>query len=220
MNVGIFCPHSISKEMEILSKLFGSSARVKILRLFLLNQDKTYEIKDIASRSKVSITTARKELSMMEQIGFIKRKTFYKNISRKIRNNHLISKRHVAGWVLDEKFPYLKSIYQFLINSTQLKSKEVEYRLQKAGAIKLVIVSGVFIQNWDSRIDILIVGDKLKKQYLDKAIKSIEAELGKELRYAVFTTADFKYRFNIYDKLIRDVLDYPHEVIVDKMGLI
>lgn len=206
--------------MEILSKLFGSSARVKILRLFLLNQDKTYETKDIASRSKVSVTTARKELSMMEQISFVKRKTFYKNISKKRGNKNVVSKRHVSGWVLDDKFPYLKSLYQFLVNSTQLKSKEVEHKLQRAGAIKLVIVSGIFLQDKDSRVDMLVVGDNIRKQYLDNAIKNIEAELGKELRYAVFTTQDFKYRFNIYDKLIRDILDYPHEVIVDKIGII
>jgi hypothetical protein len=47
----------------------------------------------------------------------------------------------------------------------------------------------------------------------------MEADIGKELSYAVCDTADFVYRLNAYDKFIRDVLDYPHETIVDKLGV-
>jgi hypothetical protein len=38
--------------------------------------------------------------------------------------------------------------------------------------------------------------------------------LGKELAYAVFDTNDFKYRVSMYDKLLRDMFDYPHERLV------
>ena len=47
----------------------------------------------------------------------------------------------------------------------------------------------------------------------------MESEIGKELRYAFFDTQEFKYRMSIYDKLVRDILDYPHTVLVDKMGI-
>lgn len=205
--------------MEILSKLFGSSARVKILRFFLFNKGKTFDTNKISSHSKVSVSTVRKELAMMEHIGFVKRKVFHKTVEKINGIKRSTSKRKVSGWVVDEKFLYLQPLYQFLINATPLKSKEIEKRINKIGAVKLIIVSGVFIQDWDSRVDMLIVGDKLKKPNLESTIKSIEAEVGKELRYAAFTTEDFKYRLNIYDKLVRDILDYPHEIIMDRMGL-
>ncbi|MCH7530049.1 hypothetical protein IIB50_02955 [Patescibacteria group bacterium] len=204
--------------MEILSKLFGSSARVKILRLFLFNKNKIFDINKIAYRTKVSVFVARKELVMMENIEFVKRKIFYKTVERISGSKTIKSKRKVAGWIVNEKFLYLKPLYQFLINATPLKSKEIEKRINRIGAVKLIIVSGVFIQDWDSRVDMLIVGDKLKKSNLESTIKSIEAEVGKELRYATFSTEDFKYRLNIYDKLVRDILDYPHEVVMDRIG--
>lgn len=204
--------------MEILSKLFGSSARVKILRLFLFNKNKVFDIDKVASRAKVSVFVARKELTMMGNMGFVKRKLFYKTIERVSGTKTIKSKRKVSGWIIDEKFLYLQPLYQFLINATPLKSKEIEKRINRIGAVKLIIVSGVFIQNWDSRVDMLIVGDKIKKPNLESTIKSIEAEVGKELRYAAFSTEDFKYRLNIYDKLVRDILDYPHEVILDRIG--
>ena len=77
-----------------------------------------------------------------------------------------------------------------------------------------MLVSGVFIHNKDSRADILIVGDGLKKNLIEAAVKGLEAEIGKELSYAMFETQEFLYRINMYDKLVRDVLDYPHERLI------
>ena len=80
--------------------------------------------------------------------------------------------------------------------------------------MKLVVTSGIFIKNHDSRVDLLIVGDKMKRGKIEEGIKRIEAEIGMELVYAVFETKEFLYRLNMYDKLVRDILDYPHEVVL------
>lgn len=80
--------------------------------------------------------------------------------------------------------------------------------------MKLIIISGIFIKNHDSRVDLLIVGDKMKRKKIEEGIKKIEAEIGIELVYAVFETKEFIYRLNMYDKLVRDILDYPHEVVL------
>ena len=48
---------------------------------------------------------------------------------------------------------------------------------------------------------------------------SLEAELGREIRYASFATEDFRYRTGVYDRLLRDVFDYPHRLLIDKIGL-
>ena len=57
------------------------------------------------------------------------------------------------------------------------------------------------------------------KKNSEAMIKNIESEIGREIRYAVFDTPDFQYRYNMCDKLIRDVLDYPHEKVIDKLGI-
>jgi len=64
-----------------------------------------------------------------------------------------------------------------------------------------------------------VVGNNLNKSVLNNAIKSIEAELGKELNYVYFETPDFQYRLSMYDKLIRDILDYPNQVLLDKLSI-
>jgi hypothetical protein len=78
----------------------------------------------------------------------------------------------------------------------------------------MLVASGIFVQNTQSRLDLLIVGDHLKKNFIQKTVSILESELGKELSYVVFDTADFNYRVSMYDKLIRDVFDYPHERLI------
>jgi DNA-binding Lrp family transcriptional regulator len=204
--------------MEILSKLFGSPARVKILRLFLFNEGDNFENSDIATRARVSVSAVRKEVSMMEKIGLIKRKVFYTQIIRGNGKKKKITKKKVSGWTLNPQFVYLHALRSFLLTATPMRENAISKRLQSVAKCKLILIAGVFIQDWNSRLDLLLVADGVQNARLETAIKEIEAELGKELRYAVFSTVDFTYRMNIYDKLIRDVLDYPHQTVLNKLG--
>ena len=109
-------------------------------------------------------------------------------------------------------------LQNFLINIEPLNPKEIIKKISRLGSIKLILVSGVFIQEQESRVDMLIVGDNVKRATLDNTIKTLEAEIGKELKFAYFTTEDFKYRLSMFDKLTRDILDYPHKKVLNRLG--
>tara|TARA_B100000959_G_scaffold278234_1_gene336200 strand:- start:334 stop:969 length:636 start_codon:yes stop_codon:yes gene_type:complete len=205
--------------MKILGKLFGSPAMVKLLRLFLFNPEQVFTNKEAATRAKITLDTVRLELSIMKQMNFIKKKTDYRAVLSKRGKNKTTKRKRVSGWILNEKFPYLEQLQDFLMSATPIKHKDIPKRLGASGTIKLIVVAGMFIRNQDSRLDILVVGNNIRKSQLETAIKAIESELGKELRYAVFDTQEFKYRLGVYDRLIRDVFDYPHEIILDKIGI-
>ena len=91
--------------------------------------------------------------------------------------------------------------------------------LRRAGTLRLVALSGLFTGILEPQVDMLIVGDNLDERLLALAVRSLEAELGREIRYASFATADFRYRLGVYDRLLRDVFDYPHRLLIDKIGL-
>jgi hypothetical protein len=205
--------------MEILGKLFGTPAKVKIIRLFLSNPGVGFEVQDVSKRTKTNSSGTRKELSNLDKIGLIKRKSFSKEVERKRGRKVSLEKKRVSGWILDESFPYLEPLKNLLIRLSPMKHRDILKKLEKVGKLKVVIVSGIFIQEFESRVDILIVGDKIKDSAVDSVIKDIEAEVGKEVRYSVFDTKDFHYRLGMYDKLIRDILDYPHEKVIDKLGI-
>ncbi|MBI5005437.1 MAG: hypothetical protein HZC03_02450 [Candidatus Lloydbacteria bacterium] len=203
--------------MDILSKLFGSTGRIKIMRLFLFNPDTAFENKDIAARSKVSPEQVRREASLLQTIGFIKKKVFIK--SRPAASGKKVSRKKVSGYVLNSSFRLLIPLQNLLIHVDPLKKEEIMHRFAHCGRLKLVVLSGVFIQEVDSRVDMLIVGDALRKRVIEHVMRVIEAEIGKELSYAVLDTKEFLYRFGMYDKFVRDIFDYPHEKIVNKLGV-
>ncbi len=189
--------------MEILGKLFGSETKVKIMRLFLFSPEKVFSAKTIAQRVKSSSSKVRSELATLNRMSFIKRK--------KIR------KPKGTGYTLNRDFKYLKPLENFLISAQSFPNNDLVKKISRLGSIKLIIISGVFIQNSDTRVDILIVGDNMKRGAMDRLIKGIESEIGKELKYAYFSTEDFKYRLGMFDKLIRDILDYPHKKLLNRL---
>jgi hypothetical protein len=193
--------------METLAKLFGGQARVKIMRLFLLNNT-SFEVSDVVSRSRVTKANARKEINVLSAMGFIKHKIITKEGSRG-------AKKKVSTWHLNTAFQYLNSVRDLLVDPTLLVQEDLTSRFKTIGKIKLLLVSGVFIGDKKSRVDILIVGDKLKKNILQQVIKGLEVEIGKEINYVVFDSEEFKYRLDMYDKLVCDVIDLPHEKLID-----
>lgn len=211
--------------MDSLSKLFDGINRVKIMRLFLFNPADSYDKRDIIKKSKVSLSVANSIVRQLEEAGMIKKKIFFKEIKQNKKNNPFdklrARKKKTNGWTLDSKFPHLIPLQNLLLNKELLTDDQIIKKIQKTGKIKLIVLSGVFVNRMeDSRADILIVGDKINKNSLERAIQDMESQIGKELSYAVFDSGEFYYRLDICDKLIRDILDYPHKKILKKTNLV
>ena len=186
-----------------LTKLFGSVARVRLLRLFLFNPRLSYTIPDAATRAQVPERAARREVNVFANAGLIKR-----------------ARLRSAGtrWALNPDFKYLSAMQDLLINAPA-RGEDIVVRLKPAGALKLVILSGIFVGEWEGRIDILIVGDRIKEKNLRASVRKLEAEIGKEVRFSLLSTDEFFYRMGLNDHLVRDVLDYPHRIVLDKLDI-
>ena len=159
----------------------------------------------------------RKELFFFLGIKFVKKGKVIREVKRKKGKKIIVKKIRVDGWSLNKNFDYVISLRDLLIESKFLQRDEILKRFKNTGNIKLFIVSGIFIKNDDANVDLLIVGDNLKRGVIEHSLKQIEAEIGKELRYSVLETQEFTYRLDMYDKFIRDILDYPHERLIEKI---
>lgn len=189
--------------MDSLAKLFGSAARVRLLRLFLFNDDSAFTLAEAAERARVPKDTARKELTLLSSVGVLRKRTG----------------RTPAGYVADRRFHHYEALKTFMRATTDVGDQNILAVLKKAGNIRLVVLSGLFTGAMESKIDLLVVGDKLEERPLTSAIHILEAELGRELRFATFSTEDFRYRLGVYDRLLRDLFDFPNKVVLDKVGL-
>ncbi len=121
--------------------------------------------------------------------------------------------------MLNYKFEYLEPFYNFLSGSNAIKPEELISRISKGVKLDFLVIAGFFIKADDSRADLLIIGGHIKENIINSVIKDLEAEVGREINYAVFTTTEFKYRLGVFDKFIKDVLDYPHVKLVNKLGI-
>ena len=210
--------HSTIVAMDILAKLFGSASRVKLMRLFLMNPEDVFEKVEMGKRSKISGSLLSKEVKLLEDIGLIKQRSMLKMRPKSSGKDGALEKRKVNGYGMDPTFPYLAAL-RALVTEIALGKEDVAARFRNVGQMKLIIVAGIFLDEQNSRVDVLLVGDKMKKPLIEGALRRLEAELGKELTYGLMETSDFEYRFGIYDKFIRDVIDYPHLVVLNKLNL-
>jgi hypothetical protein len=180
-----------------------------------MNPENIFDIDDIATRSKISRDALRKELRMLLDIEFLKDRKYLKLMPAK---GGKFIKKSRDGFALHPKFPYITPL-RALLTEISVGREDIAARFKNVGNVKLIVIAGVFIDESDSRVDILVVGDKLNKSGIQNALRHIEAEIGKELTYAVMDTPEFEYRYGIYDKFIRDILDYPHLVVQNRLNL-
>jgi hypothetical protein len=189
--------------MDPLARLFSSSARLKLLRLFLFNDDMSFSVLGAAFRINVPKESVRRELKTLVMAEVVRKRTAKDSIT----------------YSANKKSQHYDALQTFLRTTTNLDDNSIVSKLKKCGALRLIVLSGLFSGAVETKADILVVGDRIEDKRLEKTVHELEAELGRELRFAAFTTQDFRYRVGVYDRLIRDIFDYPHRTLLDKIGV-
>jgi len=197
----------------VLEKIFNSPAQIKIMRLFLYNADTTLGAPEIQKKTQLPSRVVGKELHRLLAADFLRERTVLGPPSPRA------PRKRIRGWALNARFPYLPQFKNLLMGCQEFERATIARRFARAGRIKLLVISGIFLQSDFSRVDVLLVGDGLRQAVITQALKALESNIGKDLRYAAFETKDFLYRLSVYDKFIRDILDYPHEKLIDRFGL-
>jgi len=170
------------------------------MRLFYLNPDKPFALKEISKMVKLSGRAVSKENKLLLSIGFLK-------------------KSGKKGFVISETFP-LFSVLRNLVITASLSSRENLLNFFKRyKKIKLVSVGGVFLDSTssESNLDLLIVGNGIKKGAVEKFIKKLEPDIGKEINWSFLSLAEFNDRVAMHDKFLRDFFDSPNEFVINKI---
>jgi len=199
--------------VDPLAILFGNAARVKLLRFFLFNPSKEFLFDDISKRARLVRRTARTEMTSLEKAGVIKQKTIY------IEQEGHTKKIKAIAYTLNKDFPELAALQTFLFETAPIDGKNLLKHLRAAGTLDFVGISGVFVRDFEQRLDVILAMKKFSQTKIEKAIRGLEAEVGIEIRFAAMSSEDLIYRVGMYDKLTRDFFDYGHQVLVDRIGV-
>ena len=203
--------------MELLIRLLGGAERVKIMRYFLHHEDSILSPKDISEKTKSKSMLARKEIALLTSIGFLEKKRTRAVVNSGSGRKSSSRVKEIIGLALNKDFPHNEALKELLFDFQSLDKKELSARFKQIGRIKLFLLAGVFVGDGKSRVDMLIVGESIKRPKAEKVFEALSAELGRDVVYALMDVEEFEYRFKMYDKFIRDIIEMPHERVIDKL---
>jgi predicted transcriptional regulator len=203
--------------MELLARLLNGIERVKIMRFFLHHEDAVVSLAEISEKTKSKSVFARKELTTLASIGFIEKKRTKTVVTTGTGKKAISKIKEVNGYKLNPLFPHNKALKELLFDFQAIDKRELASRFKIIGRLKLFITSGVFIGDPKSRVDVLIVGESINRQKAEKVFEQLAAELGREVIYSIMDVEEFEYRFKMYDKFVRDIMEMEHETVIDKM---
>ncbi|MFH1662190.1 MAG: hypothetical protein ABIA02_03790 [Candidatus Falkowbacteria bacterium] len=187
----------------MLENLFGSKARVKLLKLFLLNPEEKFFVRQLSRDLKLQLNSVSRELENLEKIEII--------ISKSGKG-----KQEKKYYQANTDFVLFEEIKALIVKAQILYKNDFVEKIKKIGNIKLLILTGIFTNNPDAPIDMLIVGRVNKTKFLG-IIKELELELGKEINFTLMGGSEFKYRRDVTDMFLYEIFEGKKIVVIDEI---
>lgn len=187
--------------VDIFEVLFGSKARVRLLRLLLLNSEKEFTFVDVLEKTLLRKTEATRELNHLKKIKLV--------VERTKKNKKVIT--------VNAQFPFyveLKSLFSKSDIDAQSKAFQ---KLGSIGEVKLVVVSGIFLNHAKSKADMILVVNNVNRVKLKSAMSYLEAEIGRDIRFVLMSSEELQYRLNMMDRFLMEFLENSYQEIINKV---
>jgi hypothetical protein len=168
-------------------------------------------VREITRKIDEQINSVRRELANLLSIGIISSDT---------NNNRLY-------YEVDQAYEYFKPLKTMFgggatedpsAPATAATNDSVK-QLKALGNVELALYSGQFTRDETSGVDLLVIGD-VNPTKLSKFVEELEKREGKEIRYAVMTIDEFRYRLRVKDRFISLVLESKNQILIDKNNLL
>lgn len=198
---------------SILDNLFGSRVRVKLLKLLYRQYPTTFSMSELVMRVQEPVFIVRRELAVIEDISMVKR--FKTGIG---------PARERERYGLNPEFDFFDELRDLVLKPSPVETDRLIKRINTLGRIKLAVVAGIFVAQpddltYEAPVDLFIVGDDIEKTKVSKFLKSLESEVGTEIRFGTMERDEFKYRYEMFDRFLRVLLEGPHRKIINKLDV-
>jgi len=179
--------------MDIVSILFKSKIRQRILVRFFADESRRFYINEMARLVGTTQGTCRRELNKLVDMGLL-------TTSREGNLQfYLVNKKNP----LYEEF---KTIIQKTIGIEAL----LKDALERVAGINFAFVFGSYAKKEfkpESDIDMAVIGD-VKEELLMKILKNIEKSIGRDINYHLYTGKEFKEKIKA-NSFVRNIIkDY------------
>ncbi|AXV39081.1 nucleotidyltransferase domain-containing protein [Methanobacterium sp. BAmetb5] len=187
----------------MLSKLFTSKTRSKIITLFMLNPGEELYVREITKKINKNINSVRRELSNLENIGLL--------TSRKAGN--------LKYFKVDNEFYLYHELYS-MVMKTEGVAQLLKENVKKWGQIKLAFIYGSYATKEagpGSDIDVFMVGD-IDEDALITEFNTLERKLSREINYIILSNEEYHEKIHNNDPFIKEILHEPKIIILGEIN--
>jgi len=189
-----------SNDIDRISFLFENQVMLRLLRHLLSNDDAFISASELKEAVKVKGASFTKTLKSLEKAGLLK-----------------TSKRKSGkAYRLDKSSDLVKPLRQLLQFDYVSNRAALRAEFKSIKGIQAIIFSGNITDNSRSEVDIVAVGNKVDEKKFEALLKKLGFQTGFELSYILLTPAEYEYRQEMNDRLIRNILDFEHVIILGK----
>ncbi len=205
---------AVVRDNYTMEQLFGSKTRVKLLNLFFNNVNRAYYVREITRKIDEQINSVRRELANLLNIGLLKSENRENRLYYEINQDYkFFDALNALFSETDKSKPVVSAA------STTKAEADMKQTIKGLGAVDLLLYMGSFTQDTQTGIDVLVVGDVNKTQ-VHNFIADLEDEEGREIKYTVMPTDEFRYRRDVNDKFVTLVDTARKTVVHDPHGLV
>lgn len=187
---------------DALEQLFSSRTRVKLLRLFLMNPERSYFVREIVRKIEEHMNSVRRELQNLEHVGLLR------SSGTSVRKYYTVNQQFSI-------FPELKELF---FKAQVALERGVIDEIRRLGRVKLLILTGLFTGMSDTKTDMLIVGS-VNRRKLRRLLARFQGGIDRPVTYTVMTFKEFAYRNDLTDRFLYHIFENRHILLVDTIGV-
>lgn len=185
----------------IFESLFGSRVRARLIRFFILNPEIEYSSAEVAEKTLLPRPEVSREILRLKKMGFVKE----------------ASRKRVKTYQMHPTFAFFPELKSLVSKSNVNIPNQMFQKLRAVGEVKLILVSGLFLNYPKGKADMILVINHAHRAKLQGVIAKLEAEIGRDVRFVLMDSEDLHYRLNMLDRFLIEFLEGPYQEVTNRI---
>lgn len=186
----------------MLKELFGNTSRARIIFYLFRYAEHGQTMEQIAAKLHLSRRFLLRELQALRRLGLV-------------RSVEVPDQEHVH-WQLDPEFPLTQELRSLVLKEQFVVQNAMTQELRALRGVKLLLLTGFFVENHQAQTDVLVVG-KIKKTTLLGILKKFRRKFNKPVHYTILSEEEYNYRMDLTDRFLYTILGDRHIRVIDKL---
>lgn len=184
----------------MLQHLFGTITRYLVLRVLVFNPDHPYSVAEFRRKLHITDAALRAELQRLMAIQLV-----VEAAGEDGKTYHFVKEAAI--------FPELRALF---LKAQLLTEYDFGKKVLSIGRIAYAALTGYFTNVPEAKTDIFIVGT-VNRAKLRRLVRRFQRDMDHDVRYTVLSKKEYKYRNDITDRFLYDILENRKIVLIDKL---